>query len=182
MKIISIILLLISSKALAHGNIDNKYGVCTLQLAGERAVHLSAYQAKSHEGEVFCQHAPDLVETTMVLDFMEEDSKTLPFALSIDYMSAESAESLLDEPWRLYPQGSMLFNFVPRDIGRYHVRVMFMDNEGESHSRGFDFYIGKTGPNSREPSNVQQIIKWFLMILFAIGACYLFYIKRINRE
>jgi len=182
MKIISIILLLISVKALAHGGIDNKYGVCTLQLEGERAVHLSAYQSSSHEGEVFCQNAPDLVETTLVLDFMEEDSKALPFALSIDYMSAESAETLVEESLRLYPQGSMLFNFVPRGIGRYHVRVMFMDNEGESHSRGFDFYIGETGPNSREPSNAQQIIKWFLVTLFAIGACYLFYIKRISRE
>lgn len=150
-----VVLLFVSNYVFAHGNIDNKYGACTLKLTEGRGIHLTAYQPSTHKGEVFCQSAPDLVETTIVLDFMEEDSKGFPFSFSIGYMDGESLEPLAALPLKLYPQGSMLLNFMPRQKGKYHGKVMFLNKDGHDTTREFDFYVGELGPNSREPSSTQ---------------------------
>lgn len=181
-KIILTMLLFVSNYAFSHGNIDNKDGACTLNIGHERSIHLSAYQPSTHEGEVFCQGVPDVVDTTIVLDFMEEDSKGFAFAFSIGYMNNEVLEPLSSLPFQLYPQGSILLNFTPQAEGKYRAKVMYLDKEGHDTSKEFDFYIGELGPNSREPSSTQQIVKWIFIFMLVFGGIYLVYTKRVNRE
>ena len=182
LKIIIFALLCISGHALGHGNIDNKNGACTLKIGEERAIHLTAYQPSTHEGEVFCQDAPDVVETIMVLDFMEEDSKKNPFSFSIGYLNGDKLEPLAALPLQLFPNGSMLLKFMPNAIGKYHGKVMFLDEEGHDSSREFDFYIGERSPNSKEPSSTQQVLKWAVVLFFVLGGMYFVYMKRINKR
>ena len=177
-----VVLLFISNYVFAHGNIDNKHGACTLKLAEGRGIHLTAYQASTHKGEVFCQSAPDLVETTIVLDFMEEDSKGFPFSFSIAYINGESVEPLAALPLALYPQGSMLLSFMPKQKGKYHGKVIFLDKSGHDATREFDFYVGELGPNSREPSSTQQIVKWLLISLLILSVLYIWYVKKVNKD
>ncbi|PHS72601.1 MAG: hypothetical protein COB22_04505 [Cycloclasticus sp.] len=181
-KGILMVLFFVSGNLLAHGNIDNKHGACTLNVAPERGIHLTAYQPSTHEGEVFCQDAPDLVETTIVLDFMEEDSKKLPFSFSVTYMNGDIAEPVSALPLALYPTGSMLLTFMPKAVGKYHGKVMFLDKDGHDTSREFDFYIGQRSPNSSEPSSTQTVVKWLVILLFVFGGAYMLYTKRMNRE
>ncbi|PCI20928.1 MAG: hypothetical protein COB62_04070 [Piscirickettsiaceae bacterium] len=182
MKLIIGLLFFITNAVYGHGNIDTKGGACTLKIGEEHAIHVTAYQPSTHEGEVFCQDAPDVVETTIVLDFMEEDLKKLPFALSIGYDNAGVVEPLAALPLGLFPRGSMLLNFTPKTTGKYRAKVMFLDKEGHDTSREFDFYIGEQSPNSREPSSAQQVVKWLVIALFALGAVYILYIKRVSRD
>ena len=183
MKACLVLLLFLSNYVFAHGNIDNKHGACTLKIAEERGIHLTAYQPSTHEAEVFCQNAPDLVETTIVLDFMEEDSKGFPFAFSIGYVGDDGLEEPLGAlPLKLYPQGSMLLKFTPREKGKYHGKVMFLDKDGHDTTREFDFYIGELGPNSREPSNTQQVVKWLVIFMLIAGSLYMIYVKRVSRR
>ena len=181
MRLLFAALMLIGFDALAHGNIDNKDGACTLKINEERAIHLTAYQPSTHEGEVFCQNAPDLVETIMVLDFMEEDSKKLPFAFSISYMNEEIIEPLASLPFKLYPQGSMLLRFIPEAIGKYHGKVMFLDEAGHDTSREFDFYVGELGPNSKESSKLQQTLKWLVITILLVGGAYFLFVRRLGK-
>jgi len=182
MKRSLVLLLFLSNYAFAHGNIDNKHGACTLKIAEERGIHLTAYQPSTHEAEVFCQNAPDLVETMIVLDFMEEDSKAFPFSFSIGYMGDDGLEPIAALPLELYPQGSMLLKFTPRDKGKYRGEVMFLNKEGHDTTREFDFYIGELGPNSREPSSTQQIVKWLIVFMLIVGSAYVMYVKRVGRH
>jgi len=182
MKIAVMVLLVISNYAFAHGNIDNKDGACTLKVGHERSIHLSAYQPSTHEGEVFCQGAPDVVETTLVLDFMEEDSKGFPFAFSVGRMNKDVFEPISSLPFKLYPQGSILLTFSPEVEGKYRGEVVYLDKDGHDSKREFDFYIGELGPNSREPSSTQQIVKWLFIALLVFGGAYFVYAKRVNRE
>lgn len=182
MKIILFTLLLMSGHVLGHGNIDNKNGACTLKIAEERAIHLTAYQPSTHEGEVFCQDAPDVVETILVLDFMEADSKKNPFSFSIGYFNEDKLEPIAALPLQLYPKGSMLLKFLPKAAGKYHGKVMFLDKDGQDSSREFDFYIGERSPNSREPSGTQQVLKWLVVLLFVLGGTYFVYMKIINKR
>jgi len=182
MKMSLVLFLFLSNYAFAHGNIDNKHGACTLKVAEERGIHLTAYQPSTHEAEVFCQNAPDLVETTIVLDFMEEDSKGFPFSFSIAYEGKNGFEPLAALPLELYPQGSMLLKFMPKEKGKYRGNVMFLNKEGHDTTREFDFYIGELGPNSREPSSTQQVVKWLVIFMVIIGAAYVVYVKRVGRH
>ena len=182
MKMMLFMMLLISNYVFAHGNIDNKNGACTLKISEEHSIHLTAYQPSTHEGEVFCQDAPDLVETIMVLDFMEEDSKKLPFAFSLAYMNDGELEPLNALPFALYPQGSMLFKFIPKAVGKYHAEVKFIDKDGHDTTSDFDFYVGQKSPNSREPTGTQQVVKWLVIMLVVLGVFYMIYTKRVNRE
>ncbi|MEO1888533.1 MAG: hypothetical protein ABGX33_01290 [Cycloclasticus sp.] len=182
MKVILIALLLASNYAIAHGNIDNKHGACTLMIGKDRGIHLTAYQPSTQEGEVFCQEAPDLVETTLVLDFMEEDSKKMPFSFSIGYINGAVVEPLSALALDTYPQGSMLLKFTPQQKGIYHGKVMFLNKEGHDTSREFDFYVGEQHPNSAEPTSTQQIVKWIAIFLLVFGGVYVIYTKRVNRE
>lgn len=182
MRFLLLSLFFISQGLLAHGNIDTKGGACTLKISEEHAIHVTAYQPSTHEGEVFCQDAPDVVETTIVLDFMEEDLKLLPFALSIGYDNAGVIEPLAALPLGLFPRGSMLLNFTPKTTGKYHAKVMFLDKEGHDTSKEFDFYIGERSPNSAEPSNIQETVKWAAVLFFVLGGAFVFYTKRVNRE
>jgi len=182
MKIALIVLLGVSNFVFAHGNIDNKDGACTLKIGHERSIHLSAYQSSTHEGEVFCQGVPDIVETTLVLDFMEEDSKAFPFAFSIGRMNKDVFEPISSLPFKVYPQGSILLTFQPEVEGKYHAEVIYLDKEGHDSKREFDFYIGELGPNSREPSSTQQIVKWIFIVMIVFGGIYWVYTKRISRK
>jgi hypothetical protein len=182
MKIFCIILLCISNYAFAHGNIDNKHGACTLMIAKDRGIHLTAYQPSTQKSEVYCQQAPDLVETTIVLDFMEEDSKKMPFSFSMGYMNNDVFEPLSALALDVYPKGSMLLKFMPKVEGKYHGKLMFLDQDGHSTEREFDFYIGQRHPNSSEPTSTQQVVKWLVVIIFVFGGLYFLYVKRANKE
>jgi len=182
MKMILMTLLFVSNCVFAHGNIDNKHGACTLKISKEHAIHLTAYQPSTHEGEVFCQDAPDLVETIMVLDFMEEDLKQLPLAFSMGYMNGEVVEPIAALPLTTYPQGSMLLKFTPEVVGKYQGNVMFLDKDGHDTSRDFMFYVGERSPNSSEPSGTQQVLRVLVMLLLGFGAIYFIYIKFIGRS
>ncbi|PCH85218.1 MAG: hypothetical protein COB26_08900 [Piscirickettsiaceae bacterium] len=182
MKLILILLFVISNAVYAHGNIDNKHGACTLKISKEHAIHLTAYQPSTHEGEVYCQDAPDLVETTIVLDFMEEDLKKRPFSFSMAYMNGKNVEPLTALPLQLYPQGSMLLKFTPEVVGVYQGKVMFLDEDGHDSSREFNFYIGERSPNSSAPSSAQTVIKWLIVMMFVLGGVYVVYTKWVNKE
>lgn len=182
MRVILFSLFFISHAVFAHGNIDNKHGACTLKISEDRAIHVSVYQPSTHEGDVFCQEAPDVVETIMVLDFMEEDSKKSPFAFSIGFDNDGVIEPIGGLPLTLYPQGSMLLKFLPKSIGKYHAKVMYLDEIGHDISREFDFYIGQRSPNSREPSSTQSVIKWLVILMVILGGLYILYLKRVNKD
>ncbi|ORU94199.1 MAG: hypothetical protein A6F72_08365 [Cycloclasticus sp. symbiont of Poecilosclerida sp. N] len=181
-QIILFIFLLASNDAFAHSNIDTKHGACTLMIGKERGIHITVYQPSTQEGEVFCQQAPDLVETTVVLDFMEEDSKKLPFAFSIGYMNDDVLEPLSSLDFDVYPQGSMLLKFTPKQTGKYHGKVIFLNKDGHDKARDFDFYIGERHPSSAEPSSTQELIKWVMLFILVFGGVYVAYSKRINKD
>jgi hypothetical protein len=182
MRIFLLGLVFIGNYAFAHGNLDTKNGACTLMIGKDRGIHLTAYQPSTQEGEVYCQQAPDLVETTIVLDFMEEDSKKLAFSFSIGYMNEDVFEPISALPLDSYRKGSMLLKFTPKVKGRYHGKVLYLDKDGHDTTRDFDFYIGQRHPNSSEPTSTQQIVKWIAIFLVVFGGIYIIYTKRVNRE
>lgn len=182
MKYLFLFALVVSGAAIAHGNIDVKNGACTLKISELNSVHLSAYQPFENEGEVYCESVPELAETFIVIDFMEEDLKKRPVAFSISYGEGDKSKVLASSPLKLNPQGSILLKFNPVEKGKYHGQVVSLDEDGHDASRGFDFYIGELGPNSKEASLLQTSLRYFLILLFFVGGGYILFIKRVVKE
>lgn len=183
MKIAGLLLLLASQFAFAHGNLAVKDGACTFKASTNYAIHFTAYQPSTHEGEVFCQSAPDLVETTIVLDFMEKELKELPVAFSIGYVNKGEVQPIKGTKLAQYPQGFLTLNFTPEEKGQYRGTFLFIDEQQKQQVREIDFYIGELGPNSREPSSTQEVIKWIVMVLIALSVFYFLYIRtKVKRD
>ena len=118
----------------------------------------------------------------MVLDFMEEDLKKLPFSFSISYINGEALEPLAALPLSTFPMGSMLLKFLPPANGIYRGKVVFLDEKGHDSSREFDFYVGEQSPNSSEPSGTQDVVRVLVILVFGIGGLYFLYLKVVNRK
>jgi hypothetical protein len=75
--IITILLLLTSSRLLAAGAVVGEAGSCMIEI-GIYSAHFTIYQSDSRGNEEFCEDLPDTGNTLFVLDYLHGSLKEVP--------------------------------------------------------------------------------------------------------
>jgi hypothetical protein len=108
----------------AHGGSDMDQDPC-LRLAGERAVHFSAYQPQYELKEQYCTEIPQAGDTFLVVDLVDPALRTEPVGMRImkgNGKNAEEGDMVMDMRPSLHPDG-VLRNEVRLDEGLYTITI-----------------------------------------------------------
>jgi len=135
---------LLSTQAYAHGGLSMAEDMCKLTI-GPYMMHFSGYQPESTQQKQFCEDIPATGQTIVVLDYIEQELRTLPAEVRIikDTGSEENIESItvFHLPAKVYPNGSIDFAYTFDKPGKF-VGIVTVGDKKE-HVSKFPFSVGE---------------------------------------
>ena len=135
---------LISTQAHAHGGLSMAEDMCKLTV-GPYMMHFSGYQPENSQQKQFCEDIPATGQTIVVLDYIEQELRTLPAEVRIikDTGTEENIESLtvFHLPAKVYPNGSIDFAYTFDKPGKF-VGIVTVGDKKE-HISKFPFSVGE---------------------------------------
>lgn len=135
---------LFTSQARAHGGLSMAEDMCKLTI-GPYMMHFTGYQPEESQAKQFCEDIPATGHTVVVLDYIEQDLRTLPVELRIikDTGSEENLDAItvLHLPPKVYTNGSVDFEYTFDKPGKF-VGLVTVGEKREYVSR-FPFSVGE---------------------------------------
>lgn len=135
---------LVSTQAYAHGGLSMAEDMCKLTV-GPYMMHFSGYQPENSQQKQFCEDIPATGQTIVVLDYIEQELRTLPAEVRIikDTGTEENLESLtvFHIPAKVYPNGSIDFAYTFDKPGKF-VGIVTV-GEKKEHISKFPFSVGE---------------------------------------
>jgi len=122
----------VSTQVHAHGGLSMAEDMCKLTV-GPYTMHFSGYQPENTQQKQFCEDIPATGHTIVVLDYIEQDLRTLPAAVRI--IKDTGSED------NLYANGSIDFNHTFEQPGKF-VGIVTVGEKGE-HISKFPFSVGE---------------------------------------
>ena len=89
----SFIIVILISKSFAHGGLSLEEDYCVLTI-GKYEMHFSGYQPENNGPKEFCEDIPETGNTIVVLDFMDDELRSLPVEVRIIVDTEENNEDL----------------------------------------------------------------------------------------
>jgi len=128
------ILVSLISKSFAHGGLSLEEDYCVLTI-GKYEMHFSGYQPENNGPKEFCEDIPETGNTIVVLDFMDDELRSLPVEVRIIVDTEENNEDLesitvYKKDYKIYPNGtiSLRQNFINKGKFVGYVTVKEEDN------------------------------------------------------
>ena len=122
---------------------------CVLHL-GPYKMYFNSYQPDIYHDRQFCQEVPGIGNTVLVLDFVEQELRSIPVEVRIikDMGSEQNLEAItvVHLPPKVYPTGSIDVKYNFDKPGRFIGLVSVGDKQ--EHQSRFPFSIGETGAMS----------------------------------
>lgn len=135
---------LLSTQAHAHGGLSMAEDMCKLTV-GPYMMHFSGYQPENTQQKQFCEDIPATGQTIVVLDYIEQELRSLPAEVRIikDTGSEENLEALtvFHLPAKVYPNGSIDFAYTFDKPGKF-VGIVTVGDKKE-HISKFPFSVGE---------------------------------------
>lgn len=163
-----------SAQVQAHGGLSLADDICKLTV-GPYTMHFTGYQPESTQEKEFCEDIPATGRTVVALDYIEDALRPLPTEVRIikDTGAAPGAAENLDAitllhiPAKVYPNGSINFEYDFNQPGKFVGLVTVGENQEEYVSR-FPFSVGE--PKGTSP---------YLIVALAalIGAAVVFFLR-----
>ena len=159
--------------ALGHGGLSMDDDMCRLRV-GPYNIHFVGYQPESSAEKEFCEDIPQTGQTVVVLDYIDQELRTMPVEVRI--IRATESEADLDAvtvlylPPKIYPTGSLHFQHAFAEPGKFVGLVTV--NDTQKLVARFPFSVGNRGGNGRH-------VGWILLAI-AIGAGLYFYSVKIR--
>lgn len=136
---------LLSELAYAHGGLSMAEDMCKLTV-GPYMMHFTGYQPSNTQQKPFCEDIPGTGETVVVLDYIEQELRSLPTEVRIirDTGSEDNLEAItvLHLPPKVYPNGSIDFTHMFPEKGNF-VGIVTVTGDQPYVSR-FPFSVGET--------------------------------------
>ena len=134
---------LFSTQARAHGGVSMAEDMCKLTV-GPYIMHFTGYQPESTQEKVFCEDIPGTGKTVVVLDYIQQELRTLPAEVRIikDTGSEDNLDAItiLHLPAKVYPNGSIDFTYTFEQPGKFVGMVSVGDSP--KHVSRFPFSVG----------------------------------------
>jgi hypothetical protein len=134
----------LSSQVYAHGGLSMAEDMCKLTV-GPYMMHFSGYQPESTQEKQFCEDIPATGQTIVVLDYIEQELRSLPAEVRIikDTGAEDNleAETVFHLPAKVYPNGSIDFRYTFDKPGKF-VGLVTVGEKMEHVSR-FPFSVGE---------------------------------------
>jgi hypothetical protein len=119
--------------------------MCKLTV-GPYMMHFSGYQPESTQQKQFCEDIPATGQTIVVLDYIEQELRTLPADVRIikDIGSEDNIEAItvFHLPSKVYPNGSIDFTYTFDQPGKFVGIVTVGDKQ--QHISKFPFSVGES--------------------------------------
>ncbi|OQW33885.1 MAG: hypothetical protein A4E19_19125 [Nitrospira sp. SG-bin1] len=138
---------LVSSQVHAHGGLSMAEDMCKLTV-GPYMMHFSGYQPENTQQKQFCEDIPATGQTIVVLDYIEQELRTLPAEVRIikDTGSTGPEDNLeaitvFHLPAKVYPNGSIDFAYTFDKPGKF-VGIVTVGDKKE-HISKFPFSVGE---------------------------------------
>lgn len=133
-----------STQVYAHGGLAMAEDMCKLTV-GPYMMHFSGYQPENTQQKQFCEDIPAIGHTIVVLDYIEQELRTLPAEVRIikDTGSEDNleADTVFHLPAKVYANGSIDFNHTFEQPGKF-VGIVKVGEKGE-HVSKFPFSVGE---------------------------------------
>lgn len=165
-----------SAQVQAHGGLSLADDMCKLTV-GPYTMHFTGYQPESTQEKEFCEDIPATGRTIVALDYIEEALRPLPTEVRIirdTGTGAEGGEENLEEisvlhiPSKIYPNGSINFEYDFDDPGKFVGLVTVTEGKQEHVSR-FPFSVG-------EPQGLPSYL--IFAIIAIVVAAGVFFLRR----
>ena len=169
---------LLSTQAQAHGGLAMAEDMCKLTV-GPYMMHFTGYQPDSTREKEFCEDIPATGRTVVVLDYIEEEPRSLPAEVRVirDTGSEQDLEAVtvLHIPPKVYPNGSVDFEYNFDKPDKF-VGLVTVGDQQEHVSR-FPFSVGESNFFSR------YIFSIYMVPVAALAAVWaLFFFLRDRRK
>lgn len=153
---------LLSPQVYAHGGLSMAEDMCKLTV-GPYMMHFSGYQPESTQEKQFCEDIPATGQTIVVLDYIEQELRSLPAEVRIikDTGSEDNLESItvFHIPAKVYPNGSIDFRYTFDKPGKFVGLVTVGENH--EHVSRFPFSVG-------EPKVFSKLLNIYMVPVVAV--------------
>lgn len=155
----------------AHGGLSMAEDMCKLTV-GPYMMHFTGYQPTSTQEKQFCEDIPATGETVVVLDYIEQELRSLPTEVRIikDTGSENNLDAItiLHLPPKVYPNGSINFTYTFEQPGKF-VGIVTVGEDPKYVSR-FPFSVGELNVASK----LLNIYMVPVVALLLVGAIFFF--------
>jgi hypothetical protein len=160
-----------------HGH-ELATNTCVIHV-GPYKMYFNSYQPDAFYDRQFCKELPGTGNTVLVLDYVEQELRSMPVELRIikDVGAEQNLESVtvVHFPPKVYPAGSIDVKYNFDAPGKFVGLVSIGDNQ--EHLSRFSFSIGETGAIS----HLSHYIMIIVPLAVAIGLV-VFYALRDRRK
>jgi hypothetical protein len=160
------------TQARAHGGLSMAEDMCKLTV-GPYMMHFTGYQPSNTQEKQFCEDIPGTGQTVVVLDYIEQELRTLPTEVRIikDTGSEQDLDALtiLHLPPKVYPNGSVDFTYTFDKPGKFVGLVTV--GEQSKHVSRFPFSVGEP---KLLPSFFYSVYMFPVAALLIVGALFFF--------
>jgi len=176
-SLVGVVLLVAVGSGYAHGGLAMDEDKCKLRV-GRYTMHFVGYQPESPSGpREFCEDIPETGHTIVVLDYLNDELRDLPTEVRI--IKDTGGQAVLDDitvlhiPPRVYASGSLNFELVFREPGKFVGLVTVGEGNGKMVSR-FPFSVGRS-------NSWLALTAMALLTVAAAFALYRFAVHRRNK-
>ncbi len=162
---------LLSTQAHAHGGLSMAEDMSKLTV-GPYMMHFTGYQPANTQQKQFCEDIPGTGQTVVVLDYIEQELRTLPTEVRIikDTGTEDNIDAItvLHLPAKVYPNGSIDFTYTFEQPCKFVGMVTVGDQP--KHISRFPFSVG-------EPKVFSKVLNIYMVPVVAVaivGAIFLF--------
>ena len=161
-----------------HGGHELEKDLCILRV-GPYRMYFNSYQPKTTYDKQFCQDIPGTGHTVVVLDYIEQELRSLPTEVRVirDMGSEQDLEAvtILHMPPKVYPNGSVDFDYNFDKPGKFVGLVTVTDNQ--QYISRFPFSVGESNILSR------YILSIYMVPVAALaGVAAIFFFLRDRRK
>lgn len=141
----SFLLVILISKSFAHGGLSLDEDYCVLTV-GKYEMHFSGYQPENNGPKEFCEDIPETGNTIVVLDFMDDELRSLPVEVRIILDTEENNEDLesitvYKKDYKIYKNGTISLRKNFENKGKFIGYVTVKDENNFIISE-FPFSVG----------------------------------------
>lgn len=139
------IILCLYSKSFAHGGLSLEEDYCVLTI-GKYEMHFSGYQPENNGPKEFCEDIPEIGNTIVVLDFMDDKLRSLPVEVRIIVDTEENVDELdnitvYKKDYKIYKNGTISLRHRFENKGKFVGYVTVKENNNFIISE-FPFSVG----------------------------------------
>lgn len=134
--------------AAAHGGLSMDDDQCKLRI-GPYFMHFTGYQPEATSEKEFCEDIPATGHTVVVLDAIDNALREMPLEVRIIRDTGDErnldAITIFRIPPKVYPSGSVAFEHVFDQPGKFVGLVTVTDSKQQQHLSRFPFAVGGNG-------------------------------------